>query len=146
VDWAIMPTDPSLERLHWRTMGRVLPLLLLGALVCALAAGCSRVQPAPPTPTPVFAPVPGLPAGLLGRWRLEGSSPQAWLGIDFEPDGVVVLDRGVATYSGTYAWQPDRLTIESAGLRYVFEARLHGDELTLQSQELGRVLYRRASS
>jgi hypothetical protein len=58
----------------------------------------------------------------------------------------VVLDRGVATYSGSYSWSADPLTIESAGLRYTFDVHLDPPELTLRNEQFGNVVYRRADS
>jgi hypothetical protein len=60
--------------------------------------------------------------------------------------GVLVLDRGVATYSAAYTWTPNHLDIDSAGLRYSFDARVDADDLTLKNEQFGTVVYHRTAS
>jgi hypothetical protein len=139
-------------RLHYRMTDGLLLRLVIGCLLGLLVAGCT-VEPdtggvrrarVPPSPSVAASPDGGVPSALMGRWRLTGSSPQAWPGLDFRPDGLVVLDRGVATYSGSYSWSTSQFTVESAGLRYTFDAKLDPAELTLRNREFGTVVYRRA--
>ena len=129
----------------------VMTASLVGCVLSILlVVGCSAMPQvrgnvgANSTLAPVASPDPTVPAALLGRWMLTSTSPEAWLRLDFRTGGVVVLDRGVATYSGSYSWSNDRLTIESAGLQYAFDAHLEPTELTLRNQQMGTVVYRRA--